>query len=255
MNEKISNFFNSSRTYICKHSPEILTGIGITGMITSTVLAVKATPKALYLLEEAEKNKQDKLDTKEVIQTVWREYLPSAITCVISTSCIIGACAVNHKRNAALATAYTLSEKALTTYKEQVIKTIGEKKEKSIRDAINQDKVDKEPVDSKQIILTSKGNTLCKDSISGRYFRSDLDTIRKIINELNRKMMNENTISINEFYDAIGLDHIKEGNNIGWSIEKGLIELDFSACIVNDDEPCIVIDYNIIPTLGYNIYS
>ena len=37
-----------------KHSPEILTGIGIAGMVTTTILAVRATPKALLLMETTE---------------------------------------------------------------------------------------------------------------------------------------------------------------------------------------------------------
>ena len=36
-----------------KNSPAILTGLGIAGGITTTVLAVKATPKALKLIEES----------------------------------------------------------------------------------------------------------------------------------------------------------------------------------------------------------
>ena len=35
-----------------KHSPEILTGVGIAGMVTTTVMAVRATPKAIRLLED-----------------------------------------------------------------------------------------------------------------------------------------------------------------------------------------------------------
>ena len=50
----IKNALKSIQTTVSKHSPEILTGIGIAGMITTTVLAVRATPKALVLIEEAE---------------------------------------------------------------------------------------------------------------------------------------------------------------------------------------------------------
>ena len=53
MNTKsISAFFKKIETQMVKHSPEILTGIGITGMITAGVMAVRATPKALDLLSE-----------------------------------------------------------------------------------------------------------------------------------------------------------------------------------------------------------
>ena len=51
MNDKLSNIIRSTKIFIYDNSPAILTGIGITGMITSTVLAVKATPRALELIE------------------------------------------------------------------------------------------------------------------------------------------------------------------------------------------------------------
>ena len=50
--QSLASIAKSVRTAMKKHSPEILTGIGIAGMITTTVMAVKATPKALILLEE-----------------------------------------------------------------------------------------------------------------------------------------------------------------------------------------------------------
>lgn len=256
MNDKLSAIIKSTKIFLYDHSPAILTGIGITGMITSTVLAVKATPRALELIEAKKQELNvDELTIKETVITSWKPFLPAAITSIAAASCLIGACAVNSKRNAALATAYTLSEKAFTTYRDQVVKTIGEKKERKLRADVAQENINNRPVEKGQIILTSKGNTLCQDSISGRYFRSDLDTIRKTINELNRRMLTDNSISVNEYYSAIGLDHVKDGDYMGWSIDSGLIELDFSACIANNDEPCIVIDYNIIPFKGYNIYS
>ena len=57
--ESIVNFFNGVRSTMDKHSPEILTGIGITGMITTTILAVKSTPKALELIEESKNKKEE----------------------------------------------------------------------------------------------------------------------------------------------------------------------------------------------------
>ena len=60
--------FNNMLSGVKKHSPEILVGIGITGMIGSTILAVKATPKALQLLEDTEEEEHDThLTPKEII--------------------------------------------------------------------------------------------------------------------------------------------------------------------------------------------
>lgn len=58
----IKNFIKGVKIGFDKHSPEILIGLGIASAITSTVLAVKATPKAMQLLAEAEReniNKQE----------------------------------------------------------------------------------------------------------------------------------------------------------------------------------------------------
>ena len=251
MNEKITNAISTTKGFLCKHSPGILTGIGVAGMITSTVLAVKATPRALYLLDEARNEKEDELTPVETIKAAWKPYIPALVTGVASATCIICASTVNAKRNAALATAYTITERTLLNYRDKVVETIGEKKEKEIREKVAQDEVDKKPASNSQIILTSKGNTLCMDSISGRYFKSDLDSIRKAVNELNRDMTYQNYISLNELYDKIGLDTISTGDRIGWNLDDGLIDLHYEACMTGD-EPCVVIDYGIPPKYDFD---
>lgn len=253
MNEKVTKFFKSSRKFLGKHSPEILTGIGVTGMITTTVLAVKATPKAMILIDEKKKElDMEDLTAIETVKAAWKPYIPAITLGVASASCIIGASAVNAKRNAALATAYAISERTLIRYRDKVIDTIGEKKEKDIREKVAQDQVNEKPVSNSQIILTSKGNTLFKDSISGRYFKSDMDTINKVINELNRQMIHQNYIALNEFYYDIGLDPIKSGGSLGWNLDGGLIEVEYNACIADNDEPCIVIDYSVAPRYDFD---
>lgn len=249
----LSNIVKSVRTVISKRSPEILTGIGIAGMITTTVMAVRATPKALVLIEDKKiENDTDKLTLVETIKATWTCYIPAAVTGTLSVACLIGANSVNARRNAALATAYTLSESALKEYQEKVIETIGEKKEQTVRDAIAKDKIDRDPVSSKEVIITEKGNTLCYDSISGRYFKSDIDKLKKVENELNRRMRDEMYISLNEFYYEIGLNPISIGDDLGWNIDHGYIELNFSSQLADEGTPCLVIDYRVAPRYEYN---
>ena len=267
---KLSKITKGIRTVISKRSPEILTGIGIAGMITTTVMAVRATPKAIELIEEekdrqnrellkeAEENGYDtcdrieKLKPLDVIKTTWKCYIPAAITGGLSIICLIGASSVNVRRNAALATAYTLSESALKEYQEKVIETIGEKKEQAVRDSIAKDRIERDPVTSKEVIITEKGNTLCYDSISGRYFKSDIDQLKKIENELNRRMRDEMYISLNEFYYEIGLNPTSIGDDLGWGIDHGYIELSFSSHLADEGTPCLVIDYQVAPRYEYN---
>lgn len=253
--QDVTKFFKGIKSAVSAHSPEILTGIGIAGMITTTVLAVKATPKALMLIEDAQYEKGDNLTNVEKVKVAWKPYIPAAVTCVASTACLIGASSVSARRNAALTAAYQLSTTALSEYKEKVVETIGEKKEKAIHDKIAQDKVDKNPPSKNEVIFTGGGDSLCFDAISGRYFRSSRNKIEKAVNTLNFRMTGgmEMCISLNEFYDAIGLSRLSPmGEDLGWRADKGTIEIHYGAVLTDEDEPCIVIEHLIPPEYGYH---
>jgi len=233
------------RSGLIKHSPAILTGLGITGLITTTVLAVRATPKALILIKEKEDEKKvDELTVVETIKTTWLCYLPATISGIASIACILGAHSVHQRRNAALATAYSLSESALKTYQQKVIETIGEKKEKIlVRDEIAKDEIKKNPVTNKEVIITGKGDTLCYDASSGRYFKSDIDKIRKVENMLNKELNTAMWISLNDYYYEIGLSPTDVGIELGWNAGGNLIEFDYSSQLAEDGTPCLVVSF------------
>lgn len=248
----LSKIAKDAKTVLARYSPEILTGIGIAGMITSTVLAVKATPKALRHLEDAEYDKGEPLTAVEKAKACWKDYIPAAVTGVTATACVVGASSINYKRNAALAAAYTLSETAFSEYKEKVIETIGEKKEQVVKDKVAEEKIKNDPVSqTKEVIITEKGNTLCYDSLSGRYFKSDRDFIERAINELNRRMFSEHYISLNELYDEIGLKRIDLGDRLGWNLERGNIDPDFGYAGADDGTPCLVLAFRVEPRYDY----
>lgn len=250
--KSISNFVKTVGNKLSEHSPEILTGIGITGLLSTTVLAVKATPKALQLIDEKkEEMNTDELTNTEVVKTCWKCYIPAAVTASVSVACLIGANSVNSKRNAVLATAYKLSESAFSEYKEKVIETIGEKKEEEVRDKIAKGRIEKNPVKSNEVIITGKGDVLCYDIVSGRYFKSDVDKIRKAENTLNKKLMNDMYCSLNEFYDLIGLPFTQMGFELGWNVNDSLVEIEFSTQLSEDDTPCVVIQYSVLPKCDY----
>lgn len=251
---ELSKAVKNAKTSMSKHSPEILTGIGIAGMIGTTIVAVRATPKALKLLEaekELKNENGEELSKADIVRTTWKCYIPAAVTGTVSIICLIGASSVNHKRNAALVTAYTISETAFSEYRDKVIESIGEKKEREIRDEVAKDKIAKNPVKNCEVFVTEKGNTLCYDAISGRYFRSDIDKIKKAENELNHRLISEMYIALNEFYYEVGLPGTKMGDELGWNIDGGLIGLDFSSQLTEDGTPCLVIDYRIAPRYEY----
>lgn len=249
---KLNQMVQQTKRAAKKNSPVILTAVGLTGMVTSTVLAVKATPLALDLIREAEFEKGEELTKTEVVKATWKPYMPAVGTAIFSMACIIGANSIHMRRSAALATAYKLSQSALHEFKDKAIEVVGEEKVSEIKQKISQDKVDKDPVSKTEVIITDKGKTLMYDTISGRYFESDIEEVKKIVNELNRDMLSDMYISLNQFYSAVGLQHTKAGYDLGWQCDKGLIEVEFGATIADDGRPCITIDFPYPPHYGFD---
>ena len=260
----ITKFMKSAQTAITKHSPEILTGIGIAGMVTTTVLAVKATPKVLSIIEDMERIDSQTCEivkpTKlECVKATWKCYIPAAVTGVASIACLVGASSVNARRNAALAAAYNLSTAALSEYKEKVIETIGEKKEKTVRDKVAGEQIKKNPVNNSSVFITEKGKTLCLEPISGRYFKSDINEIKKAQNTVNQTILTDpfnSGASLNDFYDELGHPHTDMGDTLGWNVESGLIDFYISAQMADEESeyegtPCIVLDYTNPPTYDF----
>ena len=245
---------NDAKRLVVKHSPEILTGIGIAGMVTSTVLAVKATPKAVRLMEEVRKEQEvDKLKPIDAVKATWKCYIPAVVSCVGGAACIIGAQSVNMKRGAALAAAYKLSETALVEYKEQVIETIGEAKEKIVQDKVAEKQVEKSPVTEREIIRTKRGNTRCYDPLSDRYFFSDLELIRRAENTINEHLLHSicGEATVNDLYSELDLPHTDLGEKMGWTTDR-LVKLHIGSMVASDGEPVIVVGHENPPTyLGY----
>lgn len=251
------NFKTSFKTLgrlVNKYSPEILITLGITGMLTTTITAVKVTPEArAKIMFDSQKNHDGDAyayTKMEAIKSAWKYYIPSAITFITSSACIVSASAVHKKRNAAIATAYKLTESALLEYKDKVVEKIGEKKEREIEDEIVADHVRKNK--SSEVIITENGHTLCYEDISGRYFYSDIEKIRKIINKLNLQMLQEGYVSLNDFYYELGLEGTKLGEDMGWNVNDGLIDINIGATLTENDNPCITISYKISPKHGFD---
>lgn len=262
----LTKFIRSTQATLSKHTPEILTGFGIAGMITTTVLAVRATPKALEMLQDAEIDKVDEqvkagvappditsLTPVEAIKVAWKPYIPAAVTGVASIACLIGASSVHVRRHAALATAYKLSETALSEYKEKVIEHVGEKKEHTIREKVAKKQVEENPASRSEVIVTGSGDTRFFDPMSGRHFYSTVEKIKKAENDLNKRMLHDicGYASLNEFYDEILLPRTEVGNIVGWNTDH-LIDMDVSAQLDDDGQPSIVLDYLSRPNYEYD---
>lgn len=251
----LKNMASDVKSTMVKNAPGILVGVGIVGMVGTTILAVRATPKAIKLIENKKRELEvDSLTPVETVKTTWKCYIPAAVSGAMSTACLIGASSVSARRNAALATAYNLTKVALNDYKDAVVETIGEKKEQIVRDTVAKKKIERDPVTNTEVIVTERGTTLCYDAVFGRYFRSDIDTIKRAVNELNRNIVSSMYASLNEFYDEIGLPPIEIGDKLGWNMDDGQIEVDFSSQLAADGTPCLVISFNVAPDYGFSTF-
>lgn len=253
----ISKLIESSKKKLSDNAPEIMIGFGLAGMLTSTIMAVKATPKAMAIIEEEEDYLNRELTKIEKAKLVWKPYVPAALGYCASTALIIGANNVNSKRSAMFAGAYKLSEQTLATYRDKVIETIGEEKEREISDKVARDKVKEVRQTSYHAneVIYGTGQCLCYDPISGRYFNSDMDKIRKIENDLNYRLMKENMISLNEFYTELGMECTDMGFKYGWNIDEGLIEVRFTSTITDDNKLCLVVTFARSPRLDFDKWN
>ena len=250
--QTLSKLARDVRVSLSKHSPEILVGFGIVGMVTTTVLAVKATPKALMLMEDRKEELEvERLTPMEAVKTTWKCYVPAAVSGSVAIACIIGSNSVNSRRNAALATAYKISETAFSDYRSKVVETIGEKKERTVRDKVAEEQIKNNPISKTEVIMTGSGKTLFYDSHSARYFYSDLEKIRRAENKLNKQILCDPFDagrSLNDFYREIGLPETSVGEHLMWNVNIGLIEVYPSAQMAeegteHEGEPCIVLNY------------
>lgn len=225
---------------INKHSPSIMTALGVIGTISTAILASRATIKAYSILVED-------IEPLDKFKQTWKLYLPAAVSGVGTIGCIIAVNQVHLERTAALTSLYSLTDIAFKEYQKKVVELVGSKKEDLLRGELSQDKLDQHPIGDREVIFTGNGDHLFFDVLSARYFRSDIETVRKIINDFNVELLTEMYKPLNDFYYELGLEATGMGNNLGWNVENGILDVKFSAKIAENSEPCIVIDYRIQP--------
>lgn len=237
------------------HSPQILTGIAVAGTVTTAFLTGKATIKAVESLNvyryDQDPTAEFFISKQERAKIVWKLYVPPFIAGVTTVAAIIAANQIGTRRAAAVAAAYAISERAFDEYKDKVKEKLGENKERAVHDDIAQDRVKNNPVTEQQIVVAGGGKVLCYEGYTGRYFMSDMESLKKAQNDLNYMVLNNYYASQSDFYDLLGLDRTKVSDDVGWNSDK-LLELTFSTVLSDDDRPCIVVDYQVAPIRGYS---
>lgn len=237
------------KPFVVKHEPEILMAMGISGLIFSTVWAIRATFKASNAIRDYKESKQiDKITPKEAFKLTWKFYWPVAASTALSVPCIIAGNRVSSKRYAALAAAYTISEAALQEYQDTTREIVGEKKARQIQESVDAKKLEETYKGGNQIILTGNGESLFFEPLSGRYFKSNWNDISKAANELNASALGDmaGQITLNDWFRRLGLEDTEMGDEIGWDLNgnpNNLIDIEISSHITKDNIPCGSISY------------
>lgn len=239
----IKTIINSVERATRNNASVILTGAGVAGVITTAYLSAKAGYRMHEELQREEAIRQQKLTTKEAAKHVWKLYIPATAAATTAIVSIVGASRINSKRAAALTAAYSLTERAFIEYKEKVVETLGEKKEKKVREEIIADKIAANPV-SNAVTIVGSGDILCYEAYTGRYFNSDMESIRRAQNTINAKLIREMEATLSDFYYLLNIPQTTSSSYSGWTSNK-MLELSFSS-LLHGGKPCLAFDYNYV---------
>lgn len=261
----LTNLARRAKFLVNDNSTTILTGMGVSGTVATAYLAGRASFKAAELIHD-EKILQNKLGAAEAengdfipmddlstvtkVGLIWRLYLPAFGTGVTTITCIVMANKIATKQLAALAVASGISERALQEYKAKVIDRLGNKQDQAIRDEVAQDRVNQDPVSGRELIIAGAGEVLCFDMLTGRYFMSTMENIKRAENTVNHNLNNHMYASLSEFFEEIGLSPTTFSDSVGWNANE-MCEVTFSTVMSSDQRPCIAIDFTHPPFWEY----
>ena len=244
-----------SKLFIKRNSSTILTCIGADGVVVTTVSAVKATPKALYLLEGAKQEKGEKLTKWELVKAAGPVYIPAVLLGVSTISCIFGANTLNKRYQASLIGAYTLLDSSYKDHKKKVEDLYGEQVDDKIKAEIAKDKY-VEPVE------LGEDEELFYDEFSGRYFNATLYDVQRAEYQLNRDIQTQGWSTLNDFYEAMKIDPIDGGDALGWSeggnyakYWQSWVDFNHHKVTMDDGLECIIFSFFEEPYLDYDMYS
>ena len=231
------------------NAPSILTGFAAAGVVTTAYLTGRASFKAADILRDERKFAHpEELTPREIVHSTWRLYIPPVGTGALTIFCVIAANRIGMNRAAALAAAYSIMEKAHSDYRAKVVEKIGERKERSYRDEMAQERVNKNPPDT--TLVVDESSVLCLEGFTGRYFIGDMETIRRAVNDVNHMLMQCSYASLSEFYDRVGLPRTSVSDEVGWNSDR-LLEMSYSTTLSPSAKPCIVLEYNVEPVRRY----
>lgn len=256
--DTLKTALKSLQGWTIRNQPEILTGLGMAGVVLTAYQAYKAGPVIDKIMKEQKtemalvKDTDTKVKREVTLETSKRVAIaiaPTILSGGVTMGCILGANRASSRRIAALSAAYSISETALKDLNEKLEASLGEKKVQKIKEEMSGEKLKKrEPIDSNQVIVTGNGDVLCMDLYTGTPFYSNAEKIKQAINELSYRVISDMYVSLNELYELLGIPQKPCGEDFGWNIDdtiKGTLPITLCAQLTEDNKPCLCMDYNV----------
>lgn len=240
----MNNILAKTLSTLRSNGPEILTGLGVGGVFVTSYFASKSGYEAAQHFSEGPP--LEEISVKDRIKQTWKIYIPPAVSGAFTVGCILAGARGSNKRTAAAVTAYSLTDRAFTEYKEKVIEQVSKNKDQKIRDEIAQDHVNANPPSTEMIV--GDGKVLCCELYTGRYFASTMETLRKAQNDINAWLLQMGKAELDSFYDGIGLPYTSASGNMGWEDDR-LMELEITWVGTEDNRPCLAFNYNYLAPL------
>lgn len=240
----MNRLLSHAKPFLKRNGSTILTCIGGAGVIGTAIMAVKATPKAMSLLEKAKEEKGEELTKLEVVKVAGPSYIPTAMVGVGTLACIFGANVLNQRKQAALTSAYALLDNAYKEYQEKVDELYGEEAGGHIREQIAKDKYEEQEIE----ITDDENKQLFYDFFSGRYFESTIEVVQQAEYFVNRTLTMREYVYLNEYYEMLDIPPIDSGYELGWSVGSCLacywqnwIDFNHERVTMDDGLECIII--------------
>lgn len=228
-----------AQTFILRNSHHILTGLALMGIGASVALSVRADRQ----MHEWDIDEFERLTKEQRIKIYAKIYAPPAIAILATGACVLGAHSISVKRESSLLLAYEGTRQVYDRYRASVQDRLGPEEKEISKDAATK----MEPYPHNAALVYGEGDVLFYDAYSGRYFRSTVNKIDRVVNELNYTLLREMCVSLNEFYAGIGLDGISLGDQLGWN-EQRQIEVHYGAKVSEEGKAVVVVDFVVEPT-------
>ena len=249
----MSNWLNSSKVFLKRNSATILTCIGGAGVVATGVMAAKATPKAMLLLEEARDEKGEELTKTETVIVAGPAYIPAIITGMSTIACIFGANALNKRHQAALMSAYALLDNSYKEYRNKVKELYGEDADMKVREEIVKDHYEE--------VQTEPDKLLFYDFFSERYFQSTMEDVLRAEMYINQRMTEFGYAYLNDFYEKLGIPLVDYGDHLGWGQEdmwqtswNSWLSFNHHKTVMDDGLECYIVSMSNEPVPNFDDY-